>query len=1008
MPGRRVVIENPVLNSPFEFPKKHWKFSVDGITDEVVSKRRPSSYFIPIAPPRKRGRGAQTTLDTGWTQDRVRENAWINDVRAAVHRWRMTRSSDRWNVTPTTRRLFEYWTRPGRDKQLFFCQLEAVETIIYITEVAKRSGVPWIENRLREESDAANPGLFRMAMKMATGSGKTVVMAMLIAWHTLNRQANLRDPRFSDTFLVVTPGITIRDRLRVLLPTDPENYYLAWDLVPPQQLEQLRRAQVIVTNFHSFMPRDTVDAARLTKIMLAQGSKGSFTETSDQVVNRVCREFASKKGIVVINDEAHHCYHRKQQPDEEHLTRDERGEVLEREEEARVWSSGLDAVNHKLTVKSVYDLSATPFYLKGSGYPEGTLFPWVVSDFSLIDAIESGIVKVPRVPVSDDQMKGPMPTYRDLWLRIRDGLPRKGKGEDRIRGEPRPPKELEGALESLYGHYKKYYRAWESDQGQKRNGSAPPVFIVVCNNTNVSKLVYDHVAGWEKELGNGKKVIVPGKLELFNNEESGRWKARPNTILIDSAQLESGEPLAPEFKLLVAPSIEEFKNEYRLRFPGRDPESLTDADILREVMNTVGKPGKLGEDVRCVVSVSMLTEGWDANTVTHILGVRAFGTQLLCEQVIGRALRRRSYVPGPDGMLGPEYAEVYGVPFSFIPTSGSAPNPRPETPPTRVRAMPERVACEITFPRVSGYRYEFPLEQLKVAFSKESRMVLSTSELPSKVRLDPIIGESSVHDLGTLKERRLQQVEYVVARRTLERFFRDDNGSPKSWLFPQLLNITRKWVRECLTTEDDAFPQWLLIAEFSHAAAEKIYRSIAIGSTSPKDRQIVALLQPYDSVGSTKNVAFDTRRAVFETDPTRCHLNYVVADTDSWEQRLALALEDMNEVASYVKNQNMGFSIPYTFRGEESNYIPDFIARVKRKDGSVINLILEVTGERRKDKESKVATAREFWVPGVNALGRFGSWDFLEVDNPYDAKQIIRSYLSGKSDVPQKRSEDGE
>ena len=1005
MARRQVLIANPVLNSPFEVPRKHWKFTDDGITDEITEGRRPSSYFIPIAPPKKRGGGVQTSLDTGWTEDRVKENERINQIRAEVHKWRATRGSDRWDVTPTTRRLIEYWTRPDREKRLFFCQLEAVETIVFLTEVAKKRGTTWIESRLREDADAANPGLFRLAMKMATGSGKTVVMAMLIAWHTLNKQANPQDPRFSDSFLVVTPGITIRDRLRVLLPNDPENYFEFWDLVPPQQLESLRKAGVIVTNFHAFKPRDTVEAARLTKSILSRDNVDKFLESPDQIVNRVCRDFGGRRNIVVLNDEAHHCYHRKQEPITESLSREDRGESEAREQVARVWSTGLESVAKRLGIRVVYDLSATPFFLKGSGYPEGTLFPWVVSDFSLIDAIESGIVKVPRVPVSDDQMRGPMPTYRDLWLRVRDRLPRKAKREERIRGEPRPPKELEGALDSLYGHYVRYYKAWEHEQ----TGSArtpPPVFIVVCNNTNVSKLVYDHVAGWKKELKGGDAVVVPGKLDLFNNEEGGKWRARQNTILIDSAQLESGEPLTPEFKKIVAHTIEEFKNEYRTRFPGRDPEALTDADVLREVMNTVGKPGKLGENIKCVVSVSMLTEGWDANTVTHILGVRAFGTQLLCEQVIGRALRRRSYAPKPDGMLEPEYAEVYGVPFSFIPCSGSVPNPQPEVPPTRVHAMVERGECEISFPRVMGYRYEFATEKLSANFTKDSRMVLSTSELPSKVRLDPIVGESSTHDLGVLKSMRLQQVAYVVARRSLEQFFRDDGGSPKTWLFPQLLEITRRWMSECLVTEDDALPQWLLLVEYSHRAAEKIYRSIVSATKGQGDRAIVAVLQPYDSIGSTREVAFDTRRAVFRTDPKKCHLNYVVADTDSWEQRLAVALEDMEEVRSYVKNQNLGFAIPYTYRGQESNYLPDFIAKIARPNGGTLALIIELTGERKPDKEAKVATAKDFWVPGVNALRTFGEWGFIEIDNPYNAKRVIRSFLSNGKDTSQRKIPD--
>ncbi len=401
----------------------------------------------------------------------------------------------------------------------------------------------------------------------------------------------------------------------------------------------------------------------------------------------------------------------------------------------------------KIGVKAIYDLSATPFFLKGSGYSEGTLFPWVVSDFSLIDAIEAGIVKVPRVPVSDDSMQGDQPTYRDLWLRIREHLPRKGRKTEELDEEPKLPAELEGAIQSLYGNYRKYHELWQKNADAQAKGLTPPVFIVVCNNTNVSKLVFNYISGWEKTVSDTKTIVVPGRLPLFNNEQDGGWSSRPNTILVDSEQLESGEGMSAEFKKIAACEIEEFKAEYRARFPGRDADTLTEEDLLREVMNTVGKPGKLGEHVKCVVSVSMLTEGWDANTVTHVLGVRAFGTQLLCEQVVGRALRRMSYAPNADGRFDPEYAEVYGVPFSFIPCSGSMANPKPGPMPTRVRAIEGRVACKITFPRLLGYRYELATKKLMAKFTDDSRLTLTTASLPIKTENAPIVGEKSIHSL---------------------------------------------------------------------------------------------------------------------------------------------------------------------------------------------------------------------------------------------------------------------
>ena len=432
---RQVVIENPIINSPFDEPARHFRFTEEGITDEIVDGRRTSSYFVPIARPRKKG-SKQLQIDTEWTQDRIEENKLVNDIRRRVAMWR---KGGYVGVTPTTARLIAWWTDPNREKKLFFCQNEALETAIYITEVAKKYGDAWIENAIREGNDSSNPGLPRSAFKMATGSGKTVVMAMLIAWHTLNKRANPQDARFSDTFLIVTPGITIRDRLRVLLPNDPDNYYRQRDIVPAQLHDQLTQAKIIITNYHAFQLRERVAAGKITKSILADGQSSPFTETPGQMVRRVCRELRTKKNIIVLNDEAHHCYRRKPDGKDEKLTGDDRVEARQREEQARVWISGLEAVKAKIGVKAIYDLSATPFFLRGSGWPEATLFPWVVSDFSLIDAIEAGVVKVPRVPVADDSMTGEQPTYRDLWLRIRKHLPRKGRKTEKVGGEPKAP-----------------------------------------------------------------------------------------------------------------------------------------------------------------------------------------------------------------------------------------------------------------------------------------------------------------------------------------------------------------------------------------------------------------------------------------------------------------------------------------------------------------------------------------------------------------------------------------
>lgn len=598
------IIENPVLNSPFAEPRRHFRFEDDGITNEIEENRRVSSYFVPIARPRNYKPGQLQLPETEWTASRIQENEFINRIRGRVALWRR---GGYVGITKTTARLLEHWKSADRERRLFFCQIEALETLIYITEVAGKYGDAWIENDLRRHAQEANPDLLRLACKMATGSGKTVVMAMIIAWQALNKLANSQDARFSDTFLIVTPGITIRDRLRVLLPSDPGNYYRTMDVVPAEMREDLGRTKLLITNFHAFKLREKLDAGKLTKDVLTQGNPDLLKESPDQMVRRVCRELGNKKNIVVLNDEAHHCYRRRQNGAEEKLTGEDRTEAERREEEARIWISGLEAVKKKLGVKAVYDLSATPFFLRGSGYPEGSLFNWVVSDFSLIDAIESGIVKVPRVPVADDAMTGELPTYRDLWKHVREALPRKGRAKEEYEAEPKLPAQLEGALVTLYQNYERAYQRWWQNAEARVNGLTPPVFIVVCNNTNVSKLVFNYIAGWEKTLADGETTVaVPGQLGLFSNVQNGEWTARPNTILVDSAQLESGEGMSAEFKKAAAREIDEFKAEYRLRYPDRDPEELTEEDLLREVMNTVGKAGKLGEQVKCVVSVSML------------------------------------------------------------------------------------------------------------------------------------------------------------------------------------------------------------------------------------------------------------------------------------------------------------------------------------------------------------------------------------------------------------------
>jgi len=1002
------VIQNPVINSAFVEPMRHFRFDDDGITNEIVAGRRVSSYFVPI--PASRKKSGQLAFDTEWTQDRIEENVLVNQIRGRVSIWRQGGYG---GVTNTTRRLLEYWTDPERSRKLFFCQIEALETAIYLTECASKFGDQGLLNDLVRANDSSNPGLPRIALKMATGSGKTVVMAMIIAWQALNKMEHRQDTRFSDTFLVVCPGITIRDRLRVLLPNDPQNYYRERDLIPGNDIERLGQAKILITNFHAFQQREKVKTGRLNRQLLQADETGALTESPDEMVRRVCRELGTSKQVVVLNDEAHHCYKRRPETEIEKLTAPEKAEVTakltgddrveaqQRDEEARVWIRGIEAVKAKIGVKAIFDLSATPFFLRGSGYSEGTLFPWVVSDFSLIDAIESGIVKVPRVPVADDSMTGELPTYRELWTRIRDELPRKGRKTDSLDGTERPlPVELEGALQSLYSNYELSYRRWEEHDKDREGGSTPPVFIVVCNNTNVSKLVFDHISGWKKVIGTdeqGDEVtrVQAGRLRIFANDDGqGGWLHRPNTILVDSHQLESGGAMSDEFKAVAAREIEQFKAELRERFPGRDTDDVSAEDLLREVMNTVGKPGRLGEHVRCVVSVSMLTEGWDANTVTHVLGVRAFGTQLLCEQVVGRALRRMSYAANDDGKFEPEYAEVYGVPFSFIPSTGQTGETGPKKIPTRVKALADRSKCEISFPRLVGYRFDLPDGQLLADFRGTAPLILSTEDLPSKTEMAGKVGEVVFHEMNDINRLRKNTVAFEIARDAMARF-RDSEDNERPWLFPQVLEITKQWMDTCVVLKDKATIGWLVLSKFRADAVDRLYSSIVQGERGKA--RLLPMLRPYDAIGSTRYVDFDTTKPVLKTNPEKCHVSHVVADTNIWEQKMAQVLEDeLDEVVRYVKNEGLGFSIPYSLDGQQKSYIPDFIVCIDDGHGpaDLLNLIIEVSGEKRRDKALKADTAREFWVPAVNTHGGYGWWSYVEITDPWNAASDIRGHLA--------------
>ena len=990
-------MNNPILNSPYSEPLKHFKSDERGITDEILEFRRPSSYYIPVP----KAKTAQQQLDLNISEgaygsELQKENEFINKVRAYVKEWRMSG----WpGLTRISRDLLSYWNDESRENKLFFCQIEALETFMYLNEVAEKTGQNWIINDIKKANSGANPGLFRIAFKMATGTGKTVVMAMIIAYQTLNKLRYPQDTRFTDAFVIVTPGITIKDRLNVLKPQEYRNYFKERDIVSPPDLELLQQANVFITNFHQLELRQN-QRFQVSSVMKAAGliKDEVVKESPGTMINRLFRGILNKPRILVINDEAHHCYREKPQDNrligEEKLTGEDRKEADENSKAARVWINGLEALSKKIAVNGIVDLSATPYFLSGSGYKEGTLFPWVTYDFSLLDALECGIVKIPRLPVeSDNILKGDVPEFRNLWFYIRENMPKKGlRTGNYDLSVVNLTKTLQEALYSLYGSYEKYYNEYE--KLRKINTAVmPPVMIVVCNNTAVSELVYRWISGYERELRGGSKTIEKGNLEIFRNEDGIRFYDHPNTLLIDSAQIESGEKISDEFKKVFKKEIEDFRKEYRRRFQGRDEPS--DEELLREVMNTVGKPEKLGENIKCVVSVSMLTEGWDTNTVTHILGIRAFSTQLLCEQVVGRALRRVDYIVDEStGLMSPEYAEVYGVPFNFLRVEGNA-SPQPPKIVHRVYALPDRKQYEITFPRVEGYRYELDESKLTAHFTKDSFTVIENE--PTEIISRGVIGEETIDTLEKIKERREGEVIAMLTREILRRYYTDIEGNEKYWLFPQIKKIVEDYVKNQVELKDRMVVGYLSIGEYFAGACSKIQQAIVDENLLNQNRKkLFPILAQFDMLGTTRYVDFLTTKEVRET--SKSHINYVVADTEEWEQGVAKKLEQMTEVISYVKNQSLGFYIPYEYQGISHQYLPDFITRIEMPDKSILNLLIEVTGKRDDKKAIKVNTAKEMWVPAINNISRFGKWAFIEVADIYDTQNLIHAGIESGFD----------
>lgn len=1003
--------DQPILNSPYAYPSRHWELDESGQpTQKVVDTRRKAEFITPIPKPKKRKKKSaeqlELALDEGHglsTQEQQYDTtSVINQVRRLVEEWRAIPNPSNWHVTPETARLLQHWRHHEfSGVRPFFCQVEAVETAIWLTEVAdkRKSDHKRLLDHLDRANQDANPEIMRLALKLATGAGKTTVMAMLIAWQTVNAVRRPNTKTFTRGFLIVAPGLTIRDRLRVLQPNDPDSYYKTREIVPSDMLDDIGRAKIVITNYHGFKLRERVELSKGGRQLL-QGRTGdelNTLETEGQMIQRVMPDLMGLKNILVLNDEAHHCYREKpQEADDEELKGDEKKEAEKNNEAARLWISGLEAVNRKLGVARVLDLSATPFFLSGSGYAEGTLFPWTMSDFSLMDAIECGIVKLPRVPVAENIPGNEMPMFRNLWENIRKDMPKKGRGQGEELDPLKLPTRLQTALQALYGHYEKTFKMW-----QEAGINEPPCFIVVCQNTAISKLIYDYISGFHRKNEDGTSQLENGRLALFRNfdDVTGNPLPRPNTLLIDSEQLEAGDALDSNFREIAGDEIERFRREIVERTgDAHAGDKITDQELLREVMNTVGKPGQLGGSIRCVVSVSMLTEGWDANTVTHVLGVRAFGTQLLCEQVIGRALRRQSYELNENNLFNVEYADVFGIPFDFTAKPVIAP-PQPPRETIQVKAVrPERDHLEIRFPRVEGYRVELPEERLSADFNDESTLVLTPDIVgPSITQNSGIIGKSEDMSLQHLDKVRQSTILFEVTKRLIYTKWRDPGEEPKLHLFGQLKRITKQWLDNHLVCRgQDIYPGLLLYQELADMACEKITRGIS--EHFKDERPVKALLDAYNPCGSTAFVRFNTSKTDrWETSSNYCHVNWVILDSE-WEGEFCRVAESHPKVRAYVKNHNLGLEVPYRYGSENRKYRPDFIVLIDDGHGpdDLLHLIVEIKGYRREDAKEKKATMDTYWVPGVNNLGTYGRWAFAEFTDIYEIESDFKAKVEAE------------
>ena len=925
----RTTINRLIVNSPYKEPERHWKYERETRLFDLAEGRRPAGYVV--------ASGDSMAFDDPGV---FVEIPLVNRIRPRVQAWR---DAGYPGVTGITKRLLGHWTNPEEfdSRRFFFCQLEAAETLIWLTEasVAEKVGV-----------DIPSDGgpIERLCAKMATGSGKTVVMAMLIAWHILNKVAYPQDRRFSRNILVVAPGLTVKSRLAVLEPSHAENYYDEFHVVPSSLFDKLRQGKVVVRNWHA-LNWETEE-----RIAGKRGVDKRGAKSDEAYVREVLGDMANARNVLVINDEAHHAW---RVPAESKV----KGVAKDEIEEATKWVGGLDRINRARDILACYDFSATPFAPSGKRSSEEALFSWIVSDFGLNDAIESGLVKTPRVVIRDDAVPDAK-TYKSRLYHIyndaevKDDLNRRAKPE-----EPLPDLVMNGYY--LLGYD---WRETASDWAA-RPDSTPPVMITVANRTETAariKYAFDH-----------RKVRIS---KLCDPDR---------TLHIDSKVLDTAEAAEEPIAEIGAGESEEDTDNGRTRKLTRKQQ----AELLRLRVDTVGRPGREGAQIQNVISVGMLSEGWDAKTVTHIMGLRAFTSQLLCEQVVGRGLRRTSYDVNPTtGLFEPEYVNIFGVPFTFLPHEGGEDGPPPPPKPkTAIEPVTDKAAFEISWPNViridHNYRPRLFLEWQELGpLELDAGQTARIAELAPIVEGKPDATKIEAIDLENLaREFRTQRIIFETARDVYDQMQESWQGG-RAFLLAQLVRLVEQFIRSdrisitpALFLSDD-LTRRLIITLNMTKVVQYIWEAIRFENTERLE-PVFDRDRPIRSTGDmgTWHTGKPCERAA------RSHINFCVHDS-TWEASEAFALDHNPEVAAWVKNDHLGFEVFYVHRGVVRKYRPDFLIRLRSGD----MLVLETKGRDGDQDRTKRRFLKE-WITAVNAHGGFGRWDWNVSLAPGDIQGIL-------------------